>query len=130
MTEASYSSLVSEAGGLALALETAINDTDIDDVPVLIGSQLGELEALTIRLKQTDRAPARLQAAHQALVEGLEMFQGDLMNVSDEASRAASGAWNDGGSRVRYELSLSHGLATIKSALGQLNHAGFTDSGS
>lgn len=136
-----YSRLVSDAAGLALGLEDAINQTDPHAVPELIATELPHLETITKQLQQTD-CPAAATRAHQTLTDGMATFQDDLMNVCDEATLAASQSEvyqrgllspsigrTDGGARMRWELSLSHGLADIKQAVSDLQSAGFTDSG-
>ena len=141
MSRADYSRLVSDAAGLALGLEDAINQTDAHVVPELIASQVPELEAVTLRLKQVE-CPSEVEAAHRTLIGGLETFADDLVHVSEEASLAASQgdvyqrgffssslSWTDNGARMRWELSLSHGLIAIKQALRELHTAGLTDSG-
>ena len=105
-------------------------------MPELIASQVPELAAVTLQLKQVE-CPSEARAAHRSLIGGLETYADDLVHVSEEASLAASHgdvyqrgffspslSWTDNGARVRWELSLSHGLTAIKQALKELHAAG------
>lgn len=136
-----YAELVSDAGGLALAVEDAINETSPRAINDLMAVELPQLEVLTQQLERA-MPPTTAASAHARLVSGLRTLQDDLMAVQEEATLAASagamyqtGVFSnsmdvvDGGGRMRWELSNSHGLAEIKSALGELNASGLTRSG-
>lgn len=133
--------LVSEAGGAALGLEAAIEETDPHAVPDLLLEELPQLESLTKQLEQAD-CPAEACSARDVLTGGLRTFQQELLDVSEEAFLSASQgdvyqssllspsvSWTGGGGRMRWELAQSHGLAAVKQALQDLKAAGFTDSG-
>jgi hypothetical protein len=141
MSAAELARLVSEAGGAALGLEAAIDQTDPHAVPDLVSEELPQLESLTKQLDEAD-CPAEARGARDALVRGLRTFQQDLMDVSEEAFLAASQgdayqsgllsasvSWTGGGGRMRWELSQSQGLAAVKEALAELKVGGFTNSG-
>jgi hypothetical protein len=141
MSEQSYGKLVSEASGCALGLEEAINETSPRTVPELVAEELPHLQALTEHLEKTE-CPVEVKQAHERLVGGLRTFQDELMDVSEEASIAASqgDVYQSGllfshidvvesGGRMRWELAQSHGLAAVREALRDLNSAGFTQSG-
>jgi hypothetical protein len=139
--ENAYAKLASDAGGLALAVEDAINQTTPRAINELMAGELPQLQALTHQLEQTT-PPDDAARAHGRLVSGLRTLQDDLMAVQEEATLAASAGdiyqtgvfFNsidvvEGGGRMRWELSNSHGLAEIRSALAELKSAGFTARG-
>lgn len=136
-----YAKLVSEAAGLALSVEDAINQTSPRAINGLLAAELPQLLAVTQKLEAAN-PPGNAVAAHSRLVNGLKTLQEDLMAVQEEATLAASAGalyqsgvfFNsmtvvEGGGRMRWELANLHGLAEIRAALGELNRAGFTESG-
>lgn len=136
-----YGKLVSDAGGLALAVEEAINQTSPRVVNELMADELPQLQSLRRQLEGTT-PPAEAATAHARLVAGLKTFEDDLMAVQEEASLAASAgdvyqsgalfngmAVVDSGGRMRWELANSHGLAEIKQAVAELKTVGLTESG-
>jgi hypothetical protein len=141
MSQDGYAKLVSDAGGLALAVEDAINRTSPRAINHLMATELPQLEAVTQQLEKAT-PPDAAASAHARLVNGLRVLEDDLMAVQEEGTLAASAGdiyqtgifFNsidivESGGRMRWELANSHGLQEIRSALAELKSAGFTASG-
>ncbi len=135
------------AGGLAFDVartQEAVARTCIEisraraqEIPGYIIDALAELSTCEGALRNTDSANAKVRAAVNTLVDGLERFQESLVQIADDAASSGSGRivqpgllfpslsdTSDGGSRARYELDYADGLATIREALDQLRKLG------
>jgi hypothetical protein len=136
-----YAKLVSDAGGLAIAVEEAINETSPRAINDLMSFELPQLQALTEQLGAIS-PPDGAADAHARLVGGLRTLEDDLMAVQSEATLAASAGdvyqsgvffpsvgVVEGGGRMRWELANSHGLVETRSAVAELKAAGYTESG-
>ncbi len=133
----SYDELVSAARETSLGLVESVSRVTPAEVPDLIMEGLPTLQAIAASLESATAPVAVPARVHEQLISGLKQLQDDLVETSASAVATTNNTmtqrgWllprsvdvSDGGTRYRYELSLSQGMKMVREALSELYNLG------